>query len=147
MDTKTALALPGDEILCATAVIIKDDTILTGLRHYDTDKWKKIDAWTLPGGRTDIGETVEETLRREVVEEVAIDELKVQELIADLPGAKEGDRLLVFVCTTQQDFTLMEPEKFSQWRWITFTECLADDKYFAMNPEARKVICEYVRKR
>lgn len=36
----------------------------------------------------------------------------------DIPGAKEGDVVPVFVCTTDREPTLMEPEKFSEWRWF-----------------------------
>jgi len=65
-----------------------------------------------PGRRSDIGETIEQTLRREVAEEVNITDLEILDFIGEVPGAKEGDVVLMFYCTTKQDGKLMEPEKF-----------------------------------
>ena len=111
----------GNETTCPLAVIVKDDKILVGLRHYTPDKWKTISVWIQPGGRCYEGEIVEETLRREVEEETGIDDLKILEFITEIPGAKEGDLGLLFLCETNQEPKLMEPHKFSDWKWINFS--------------------------
>ncbi len=135
---------PGDGITCPIALIMKDGKFLVGYRNYTPDKWKKISVWTIPGGRSDLGETIEETLRREVAEEVNITDLKILDFIGEAPGAKEGDVVLVFYCTTKQDALLMEPEKFSEWRWVSLKEY--EEIYISFNPEVREMIINYLMK-
>ncbi len=122
----------------------RDGKILTGLRNYTKDKWKEISVWTIPGGRCDIGETLEQTLRREVAEEVGITEFEITGFIGEAPGAKEGDRVVIFSCTTNQDEKLMEPEKFSEWRWVSKDDYLNDGQYSGFNPAARKLIVDFL---
>jgi 8-oxo-dGTP pyrophosphatase MutT (NUDIX family) len=134
----------GDGITCPISLIMKDGKFLVGYRNYTPDKWKKISVWTIPGGRSDLGETIEETLRREVAEEVNITDLKILDFIGEAPGAKEGDVVLVFYCTTKQDALLMEPEKFSEWRWVSLKEY--EEIYISFNPEVREMIINYLTK-
>lgn len=134
----------GDGITCPIAVIVKDGKVLTGHRHYTPDKWKKISVWTIPGGRSDIGETIGQTLRREVAEEVNITDLEILDFIGEVPGAKEGDIVLMFYCTTKQEMKLMEPEKFSEWKWIPVKDYIAGESYSGFNPSARKMITDYL---
>jgi 8-oxo-dGTP pyrophosphatase MutT (NUDIX family) len=136
----------GDGIICPIAVIVKDGAVLTGHRHYTPDKWKKISVWTMPGGRSDVGETIEQTLRRETVEEVNITDLNIVDFIGEVPGAKEGDLVLMFYCTTKQDAKLMEPEKFSEWRWVAIKDYLSGEEYRGFNFQASKMIDEYLSK-
>lgn len=138
------LTKQGDGITCPIAVIVKDDKVLTGHRHYTPDKWKKISVWTIPGGRSDLGETIEQTLRRETAEEVNITDLEILDFIGEVPGAKDGDVVLMFYCTTNQDAQLMEPEKFSEWRWVTIKDYLNKEEYSGFNPSARKMITDYL---
>jgi 8-oxo-dGTP pyrophosphatase MutT (NUDIX family) len=142
----TQLAKQGDGIICPIAVIVKNNKVLTGLRHYTPDKWKKISVWTIPGGRSDLGETIEQTLRRETAEEVNITDLEILDFIGEVPGAKVGDVVLMFYCTTQQEAKLMEPKKFSEWRWVTIEDYLAEEKYSGFNLQARKMIIDYLSK-
>jgi len=109
----------GDATRCPVALIIKDQKILLGYRHYKTDKWKDISVWTCPGGRCDEGETIEKTLRRETAEETGIDDLQIEKYLGEVTGAKEGDFVPVFLCTTLQEAMLIEPEKFSEWKWFS----------------------------
>ena len=125
--------------------MMRDNKILTGYRNYRKDKWKDISVWTLPGGRCNPNETIEETLRREVFEETGIDDFEILDLIAEIPGAKEGDIVPIFFSKTKQDAKLMEPEKFSEWRWITMEDCLNDNSYININPTARKVVLNYLK--
>jgi 8-oxo-dGTP diphosphatase len=126
----------GTALMCPVAIIMKDKKVLMGLRHYTADKWKQISVWTIPGGRCDEGELVEQTLRRETYEETGIRNITIGEYLGEVPGAKEGDHVLLFVATTTEEPTLMEPEKFSEWRWFAADEL---PEQF-INPEALKVI-------
>ncbi len=112
----------GTTKMCPAAFIFKNKRLLIGLRNYTPDKWKEISVWTAPGGRCDIGDTLEETLRREVAEEVGITDLKITDFLGMVPGAKEGDILFVFKAETNQEPRLMEPEKFSEWKWCPLSE-------------------------
>lgn len=99
--------------------IFKNNKLLIGLRNYTSDKWKKISVWTVPGGRCGVDETLEVTLRREVLEEVGIDDFKIIDYLGNVPGAKQGDVVYVFKAKTNQEPKLMEPEKFAKWTWIS----------------------------
>lgn len=115
---ESILSQQGSPTTCPVAIIIRGDKILLGLRHYTADKWKDISVWTAPGGRCEVGETVEETLRRETFEETGIKDLKITGYIGEVAGAKEGDRLLMFAAVTGEEPILMEPDKFSEWQWF-----------------------------
>lgn len=139
------LSQKGNVLICPTAVIIRNDCILLGLRNYTPDKWKKISVWTTPGGRCDLNETVEETLRREIKEEVSIDKLEIVGFIGEISGAKERDVVPIFLCKTEQNFRIMEPEKFSEWRWVPIPEYLKGKSWNIMNPSAYKLISEFLK--
>lgn len=133
----------GDETFCPIAIITKDKQILMGYRHYTPDKWKKISVWTVPGGRCNNGEKIEAALRREVQEEIGVTDLKILEYLGEVPGAKEGDVLLMFACETKQDPKLMEPEKFSEWKWVDFS-VYKSGELGVFNLKARTVIINYI---
>ena len=118
------------------AFIIKDNKVLIGLRNYTPDKWKTVSVWTVPGGRCDKGETLETTLRREVSEEVGIDDLRIIKYLGIVPGVKEGDVVYVFKAETSQEPKLMELEKFSEWKWCPISEIPAN----FINPKSLKLL-------
>jgi len=126
----------GDGILCPMAVIIRDKKLLLGLRNYTPDKWKKISVLTVPGGRSEVGETIGQTLIREVAEEVGIIDLVIESFLGEFPGAREPDIVLMYRCKTLQEPKLMEPEKFSGWQWFGVNEI--PENY--INPAALKII-------
>lgn len=136
----------GDVRTCPAAVVVRDRTILLGFRNYTADKWKDISVWTIPGGRCEIDETVEQTLRREVEEEIGVNDLQVHDYIGEIPGAKEGDIVHLFYCTTKQEPMLKEPEKFSEWRWVPFERYFSDPSWHTMHPKAHQMIIDYLKK-
>lgn len=116
----------GNDKICPIALIIKEGKILIGLRNYTADKYKEISVWTLPGGRCDLNEKIETILRRETAEEVGINDLTIKEFLGQVTGAKEGDIVYVFKCGTNQEPQLLEPEKFSEWRWSDINDIPAN---------------------
>ncbi|MEK7519805.1 MAG: NUDIX hydrolase, partial [Patescibacteria group bacterium] len=137
----------GDPSICPTAVLVKDKSVLLGFRNYTPDKWKTVSVWTTPGGRCDTGETVEQTLRREIKEEINITNVNIIDIIAEIPGAKEGDVVTIFYCTTDQEPKLMEPEKFSEWKWVLIEEYLSGAPYDSMNPTAHRLISNFLKEK
>lgn len=137
----------GDEQCYPAAVIISDSKILLGIRDYDYafDKWKTVSLWALPSWRCDRGETFEQTLRREVREEVGITQLEILDYIGEAPGTKEGERIPIFSCATDQDYQPKKSEQFSEWVWVPIEDYLAGEPYDVMNPVAHKLISEYLR--
>jgi 8-oxo-dGTP pyrophosphatase MutT (NUDIX family) len=121
-----------------TAFFVRDGRVLVGLRHYTPDKWQTISVWTCPGGRCDIGETLGETLLRETEEETGINDTEILEVLGEIPGSKEGDVVHMFLCRTSQEARLLEPEKFSEWKWVPLHE-MPDD---FINPPAFKLVQE-----
>ncbi len=142
---KNKLLKIGSEKICPAAVIIRDSSILLGLRNYTPDKWKAISVWTTPGGRCDANETIEDALRREVKEEVGINKLEIIDFIGEVSGVKTGDTVPIFFCKTNQEARLLEPEKFSEWRWVLISEYKQEGQYSAMNPGAHKLIIEFLK--
>jgi 8-oxo-dGTP pyrophosphatase MutT (NUDIX family) len=121
----------GDPETCAMAVIIKEQRVLLGYRHY-----QEISLWIPPGGRCDEGETVESTLRREVEEEVGITAFNIKEYLGHFTGTSEKDTVFAFLCDTDQKENLIEPEKFSEWRWFDREEV----KTLPMSENTRELI-------
>lgn len=133
-----------DAHTCSSAVIIRDEKILLGLRHYTPDKWKFISVWTTPGGRSEIGESVEDGLRRETKEETGIDDLVIKRFLGAVPAVgDEKDTLWTFLCETTNEPTLMEPEKFSDWKWFPLAELPEN----FINPALRRLIFSEIRDR
>ena len=118
------------------AFIFRDKKLLIGLRNYTPDKWKDISVWTAPAGRCENNETLEAALKREVLEEVGINDLKIISYLGTISGAKEGDTLYIFKATTEQEPKLMEPEKFSEWKWCDVSKIPSN----FINPESLKLI-------
>jgi 8-oxo-dGTP diphosphatase len=104
--------------ICTAGIFMRDGKVLLGLRNYKTQQYKDGDFWTTPGGRCDEGEDIETTLRREVEEEIGIKNFDIKKELGTVPGAKEGDEVHVFICETDEEAELMEPEKFTEWKWF-----------------------------
>lgn len=117
MKNKAILQKIGNKRDVPAALIIRSGKILIGLRNYTPDKWKHVSVWTVPGGRCGGTETLEVALRREVSEEVGINDLVITDYLGTIPGAKDGDIVYVFKAETREEPILMEPEKFSEWKW------------------------------
>lgn len=77
------------------------------------------------------------------MEETGISDLQILGYIEEVPGAKEGDSVPLFYGKTEQEFKLMEPEKFSEWRWVKISDYLAGAPGNFINGEAHKIITLY----
>jgi len=138
---KENLSKIGATTICPAVAIIRNGKMLIGLRNYTPEKFKKISLWTTPGGRCDKGETIEQALRRETGEETGIVKLEFTAYLGEVNGAKEGDVVPCFVGATDEEPRLMEPEKFSEWKWCD----LNDTPKNFINPAALVLIKEYLK--
>ena len=143
LKTKEQLLRKGNGLLCPVAVFVRDGKILLGLRNYTKDKWKEISVWTLPGGRSGFDEFIEDSLRREVHEEIGIKEFEIIDFIGEFPGAKEGDIGLLFFCKTSDSIKLMELDKFSEWKWFDVNDF--PDNY--VNKVSHEILLSYLNKK
>lgn len=85
----------GRETRCQ-AVILKDNHILVA-RQYNSRR--KEEYWMLPGGGLEEGESHEEGVKREVMEETNL-EVEILKVLFDEPGinADEYNRYITFLC-------------------------------------------------
>lgn len=72
-------------------VILEDGKVLLGLR-------RDIDWWNLPGGGMELGETVDEALCREVLEETGL-QVRVGRLVGVYSKPQKGEVVLTFLCS------------------------------------------------
>lgn len=101
------------QINVVAAVIVRDNRILATQRGYGEFK----DGWEFPGGKIESGETPEDALKREIMEELKV-EIDVRELI----GVVEYDytdfhlNMVCFWCTLKGgEIQLVEHEA---GRWL-----------------------------
>lgn len=124
---------------CSSLVLLNPaGQVLLGLRHYTKAQYKDVAVWTTPGGRCDEGESLWHNIMRELLEETGIKNLTGEgpDFWGIVPGAKAGDTLYVFGSRTTKEPRLMEPDKFSQWRWFGVADIPAN----FINEELRKLI-------
>lgn len=105
-------------------MIYRDGKILLGLRHSDPAKAQSAlrgeGTWTMPGGKLEFGETIEEGAKREALEETGLilNEVKVIGVNTD----KNVHAHFITLATYCDNFTgepeLKEPEEIVEWRWF-----------------------------
>ncbi len=90
-------------------VIIENGKVLLGRR-------RDIDWWNLPGGGMELGETVDEALRREVLEETGL-EVRVGRLVGVYSKPQKQEVVLTFLCHVEGG-ALMETEELRECRYF-----------------------------
>jgi 8-oxo-dGTP diphosphatase len=108
-------------------MIFRDNKILLGKRHDDPDKAdSKLHGegtWTMPGGKLDFHEQLEEGAYREVFEEtdIKIDKEKLKlvsvgnEIVEDAHFVTLG-----FLCNDfEGEPKVMEPDEITEWKWFS----------------------------
>ncbi len=107
-------------------MIFKDDKVLLGHRHSDP---RKADSqlhgegtWTMPGGKLDYKEELEDCAQREVFEETGIKINKEKIKIISVTNDTVTDAHFItigFLCEDfEGDAKIMEPDEITEWRWF-----------------------------
>lgn len=90
-------------------VIMEDGKVLLGRR-------RDIDWWNLPGGGMELGETVDEALRREVLEETGL-VVRVGRLVGVYSKPQKQEVVLTFLCAVEGGM-LVETEEIRECRYF-----------------------------
>lgn len=129
-------------------VLEQGGKILLGRRHTDPDKadsaFRSAGEWTLPGGKLEWGETIEEGAIREVKEETDI-VIQNPEVISVHNCKNEHAHFLtigLIVHKWNGEAKVMEPDEITEWQWFILNE-LPSPLYF---PSA-EVIENYKQKK
>ena len=112
-----------DPKCCVTAILVRERNDTT-----ETALGLKIGngLWATPGGGCEVGETLEQSARREVLEETGINDVIFTKYCGGVPGTTPGVILHVFFATTEQEPQLTEPDVFREWKWFPLSEVPED---------------------
>jgi len=107
---------------------------------------KKSAYWDLPGGRLHKDNSIEETLRREVMEEVRIKDIKIEKLLdasisKHRPEKNLGLILFTFLCSIADTNVI----KFMDDEHIDFKWCSPKKAASLLNNKFSDTLCEAVR--
>lgn len=109
---------------CSVAVVEKDGKILMGNKTPGRGPYP--DTWRLPGGGIDAGETPEDAVKREVMEEVGLTVTSVESLgiIEDDEPDKNGEITHYIFNMFRVEFSGKEDvsEEFPEIKWIEKTK-------------------------
>jgi len=107
--------------LAGVGVMVRNEKgeVLLGLRYGSHGAGE----WSFPGGKVDLGETMEETARRETKEEtnLEITDLELISLADERRYIKDGKQFVVIgfkANSYQGELKLNNPERFKEWRWF-----------------------------
>jgi len=108
--------------LAGVGVMVSNEKgeVLLGLRHSSHGAGE----WSFPGGKVDLGETIEQTAKRETKEEtnLEVDDLELVSLTNELRYLKDGKQFVVIgfkANSYQGELQLANPERFHEWRWFS----------------------------
>ncbi len=124
----------GRIIEVAAAVIIHHGKVLASSRPADRTHSGK---WEFPGGKVDAGESLQEALKRELLEELGLPVEVGAEFMSVMP--EEHLRITFFLCSAV-DGAVPEARENQQWCWADAETLGALDFLPADIPVAQKII-------
>lgn len=111
-------------------MVLKDKKVLLGRRHLDPKKASSElhgeGTWTMPGGKLDFHEALEDAAFREVREETGIEIDKTKLKIINIGNEIVPDKHFVtigYICENfKGDPVAMEPEEIVEWKWFNLND-------------------------
>ena len=99
--------------LAVGAVVLREDGAVLLVRRA---RPPAVGSWTLPGGKVEEGETPEEAIAREVLEETGL-RVEVGEILETLVLEREGFsyRIVDFLCTGEGDVVAADDVSAASW--------------------------------
>ena len=108
-DISDSSGSPASFRIAVSALIFEEGRVLLARR-------RDIDWWNLPGGGMEVGETVDEALRREVAEETGL-EVEVEQLVGVYSKPQKQEIVLTFRCHITGG-TLTATEETRECRYV-----------------------------
>ncbi len=108
-------------------MILKNNKVLLGKRHSNPEKADSElhgeTTWTMPGGKLDFGETLQDAVQREVLEETGIninkENLKLISLTDDIIIEDVHFVTIGFLYKSPgEEPRVMEPDEIVEWQWF-----------------------------
>jgi 8-oxo-dGTP diphosphatase len=112
------------------ALIVRDNKILILKTNPEELKCNKTVHWDLPGGRVKKGDDIETTLRKEVKEELGIEDIDIVDhfdsFISNLKiPTDKGDvslALIVYTCKIKTDSKIRLSSEHTEYKWASIDE-------------------------
>lgn len=139
----------GKHIVVPVALILKNNSVLLSKRN-DPFRPEFHGKWEFPGGRMDIGESLEENLVREVQEEVGLIVRPLQRLSAIWVEYQSGPQwayqvyLIPFVCSVVEEGGVLSDAEVMETRWCGLDEVL-EMELIGANKEMYKAILPEIK--
>ena len=127
----------------AICLVERDGKILITRRVDSEPLWDK--KWEFPGGKIDFGETPEQAVAREVLEETRL-EIQSPELLGhhtcvwDLPTSKIEVFIFLFRASADKNEVTLSLRENDLYKWVTAKECSAMPDFLEANIEMIKNI-------
>ena len=108
--------------VCALGILVKNRKILLGKRAKDRTSYPNV--WDIIGGHCENAETPEQTLIRELQEEIGVTPIQFKQ-IETLLDPNNGETYHVFVVTDWKgEPDRLQPEEHSKIEWFAIKEAL-----------------------
>lgn len=115
-----------------TGIVIRNNQLLVLKRNEEPFK----DMWDLPGGYAQLGESPEETIRRELTEELGVEGIKLT-FLKNIPGEAEyKDRkfaILAKFYLVDFEGEINLNEENSAYQWVSLSELVPNEVAFETN--------------
>ncbi|MEK9151673.1 MAG: class I tRNA ligase family protein [Patescibacteria group bacterium] len=111
----------GEKDVVVLAVFNGKGEVLLGYRNYTKDTSVDRDFWIAPGGKAEIGETMEDAIRRELKEECNIESYKIKKYLGSYQGYSKDHNLFCYLLEIGNIDQIQnnEPEKFAEWKFFS----------------------------